>query len=57
MKKYFGRFTFMRKEKLRVERTSKTPEFIPSLYQWIEPDKQRKRANELANMTKKDDGE
>lgn len=48
---------FMKKEKLRVERTSKTPEFIPSLYNWIEPDKQRKRANELANMTKKDDGE
>ena len=47
----------MKKEKIRVERTSKTPEFIPSMFNWIESDKQRKRANELANMTKKDDGE
>jgi len=40
-----------KKEELRVERTTETPEFVPSLHQWIESHRQRARAQELANMT------
>lgn len=42
-----------KKEELRVERTTETGEFVPSSHQWIEPHRQRKRADELANMTQK----
>ena len=42
-----------KKEELRIDRTTETGEFIPSTYQWIEPHRQRKRANELAEITDK----
>ena len=38
---------------IRVERTTQTPEFVPSSHQWIEPHRQRQRAKELASMTEK----
>lgn len=42
-----------KKEDFRLERTTETGEFVPSYNVWTEPRRQRKRANELANVTKK----
>ena len=32
-------------------------EFVSSYFAWVTPERQKKRANELDNMTKKDDSE
>ena len=42
-----------KKEDIRLERTTETGEFVPSYHVWIEPHRQRQRANELANITEK----
>lgn len=38
-----------------MEDVTKYGEFISSYFAWISPDRQKKRAKELNNMTKKDD--
>jgi len=35
------------------DKTSRTPEMIPSMFNWITPDIQEIRAKHLANVTKK----
>ena len=46
-----------KKEELRIDRTSETGEFVPSSHQWLEPYRQKKRAQELASITDKDLGD
>lgn len=41
------------KERFENEDTTKYGEFITSYFSWIPLSKQKKRANELENMTKK----
>jgi len=44
----------MNKKEPKIGSTSKTPEMIPSMFNWIEPDRQRRTAKKLANITKSD---
>lgn len=37
----------------KIEDTTMTGEFIPSTFNWLEIDKQKRRANELDEETKK----
>ena len=39
------------------EDVTKYGEFVSSYFAWVTPERQKKRANELDNMTKKDDTE
>ena len=43
----------MKKKKEDNEDTTKYGEFISTFFQWITPEEQRKRAEELNNKTKK----
>lgn len=43
------------KNNLKInDKTSKTPEMIPSMFNWLTPDIQSIRAEHLANATKKE---
>ena len=64
--KHFGVYSNMRKRCLRrdddaefgaelVEDTTAYPEFIASFNNWTSYERQKKRAGELADMTKKQD--
>lgn len=43
-----------RKDEFNAEDTTKYGEFISSFFAWVPPEKQKEKANELDNMTKKD---
>ena len=42
----------IKKEEIKKEDTTKYGEFVPSLEHWIPIDKQKQKANKLANITK-----
>lgn len=42
-----------KKNEVKIETTTKSSEFVPSFHVWIEPNRQRKRADELAHITEK----
>jgi len=47
----------MRKNKINTrsnDKTSRTPEMIPSMFNWLTPDMQSIRAEELDRATKKE---
>jgi hypothetical protein len=39
-------------KKTKIERTTKTGEFIPSFDNWLKPEIQKKRAEELEDITR-----
>lgn len=38
---------------MEKEKTTKTPEMIPSMFNWITPEEQKKTAEKLSKVTKK----
>lgn len=46
-----------KKSGIHFNKTTMNPEFVPSFHNWITPEKQKNRANELATMTENDDKE
>ena len=43
-----------KKSGIHFKGTTMNPEFVPSFHNWITPERQRRRANELATMTEED---